>query len=191
MPQITRTWLAFAALGAGMVHLALVGGSPLAFGIPLALLGAAEVAWGVLAFVRTDLVAPRIARTVAFAPTVAWSLLVVAATLFDAPALIAPLALVPMAVGAAFGLFVGAVLTVHLRDRGVASAPRALPNAPRYLLALTAGAVVVGAMTTPALAATEAGRFAQPHGAHQAGFVPEEDPAGILTDADLPGHPDH
>lgn len=94
--SITRAWLAFAAIGAGMIHLALVVGSPLPLAAAPALLGAAELGWGVAVLMRA-------------------------------------------------------------------------------VLAIAAGALVVGAVTTPALAATEAGRQAQPHGAHV--MQPEPAPA--------------
>jgi len=50
MSAITRTWIAFAAVGTGLIHVALVIGSPLALGIPLAILGVIEFGWGILAF---------------------------------------------------------------------------------------------------------------------------------------------
>ncbi|MFM9877613.1 MAG: hypothetical protein ACKVOG_07165 [Rhodoglobus sp.] len=47
MPTITHTWLAFAAIGAGLIHAARVVGSPLALGISPTVLGVAEFGWGV------------------------------------------------------------------------------------------------------------------------------------------------
>lgn len=195
MPQITRTWLGFAALGAGLIHLALVVSSPLPIGIVLAGLGVAEFGWGVLTFARDRLVLPQVARIVAIAPVILWSLLVVTATLLDTPGLASSLTLVPMAVATLFGLFAAAVLSRYIRRQqgtdAAADAP-AMPSAGRYLLALTVGGVLVGALTTPALAATDAGRYAQPHGDHNPDFVPtkvaESDP---LSDLVVPGHDGH
>ncbi|GAB3136646.1 hypothetical protein [Marisediminicola antarctica] len=195
MSQIVRTWLGFAAIGAGLVHLALVISSPLPIAAVVLLLGVTEIAWGVATFARESVPTPRVAGVVAIAPLVAWSLLVVVATMLDAAWLAASLPLLPMAVASILELFVAAVLATHLRRvrnaGGTATVP-ALPSAGRYLVGLMAGALLVGALTTPALAATEAGRYAQPHGSHDADLVPPEDGgSGTLTGIRLPEHGDH
>ena len=174
MSPITRTWLAFAAIGAALIHLALVIGSPLPLGVTLAGFGAAELGWGVLTLAKDHLVGANAARIVAIVPIVLWSLLVVAAILLDAAWLAEFLPLLPMAVATIFELFAASILSVHLRRRRGADdgAPvREMPSAGRYLLALTAGGLLVGGLTTPALAATEAGLHAQPHGGHGSGVV--------------------
>lgn len=194
MPQITRTWLAFAALGAGLIHLALVISSPLPVAIALALLGVSEVGWSVLTFAKDDLVLPEVVRIVAVAPVILWSLLVVASVLFDAPFLASSLTLVPMSIALVFQLFVALVLTLHLRRLADSDATPPTPRTPtagRYLLALTAGGLLVGALTTPALAATEAGHYAQPHGDHQASFVPKPTTDDPLASLVIPGHASH
>ncbi|MDQ1555082.1 MAG: hypothetical protein QOI02_84, partial [Actinomycetota bacterium] len=62
--------------------------------------------------------------------------------------------------------FIAVVMAVHVRRAtDFRAAPRA-PSAARYLAGLAVGAAVVAALTTPALASTEAGRFAVPHGTH-------------------------
>ena len=48
--------------------------------------------------------------------------------------------------------------------RSIRMASPTAPGVARYLLGLAAGALVVAALTTPALAATEAGEYAVPHG---------------------------
>lgn len=193
MSQITRAWLGFAAVGAGLVHLALVIGSPLPVAILLAGLGIAEFGWGVVTFATDALVVPRLARIAAIVPLIAWSLVVVVAIILDAGWIAAQLPLLPMLVASVFELFVAGAITLHLRRPEDPDAPAtaAMPSAGRYLLALTVGAVLVGGLTTPALAATEAGRHAQPHGSHDPDFVPEERaPTGddILTGIVLPDH---
>lgn len=202
MGQITRTWLGFAAIGAGFIHLALVVGSPPPIAVPLLLLGLAEFGWGVLTFARDELLAPSMARIVAIVPIVMWSLLVVVATLLPAPEIVVPLTFLPMAAATVFEVFVAGILSVHLR-RGAASAfageepdaaarvvAPATPPAGRYLLALGVGALVMAGLTTPALAATEAGRFAQAHGEHSADFVPEPEDTDPLSGLLVPGHDD-
>lgn len=198
MSPIIRTWLGFAALGAGLIHLALVISSPLPLAIVLAGLGAAEFGWGVLTFARDRLVAPRVARIVSITPVIVWSLLVVGAALLDAGWLASSLPLVPMGIATVFQLFIAAVLSVNLRriDQDDAPATDAasatvMPSAGRYLLALTVGGILVGALTTPALAATEAGKYAQPHGHHNSDFVPAPADGDPLSDLVLPDHEGH
>lgn len=199
MSQITRTWLAFAALGAGLIHLALVISSPPPVAVALAVLGVAEVGWGILTFAKDDLLLPEVVRVVAVAPVIVWSLLVVASVLLDAPFLSSSLTLVPMAIALVFQFFVAAVITGHLRrlpdrpvsDPDVPAAPPRAPSAGRYLLALFAGALLVSGLTTPALAATKAGQYAQPHGEHQAGFVPKPPTDDPLAGLVLPDHGAH
>lgn len=194
MSQITRTWLGFAAIGAGLIHLAMVVSSPLPVAIVLVGLGVTELGWGILAFAKDRLIGASAARIVAIGPVIVWSMLVVAATLFDSawPASLLPV--IPMAIATVFELFAATVLSWQLRPprKTDAAAPApALPSAGRYLLALTVGGILVGALTTPALAATEAGRFAQSHGKHDADFVPAEVDSDPLSELVPPDHEQH
>jgi len=174
MSVITRSWLSFAAIGAGVIHLALVISSPLALGIPLAVFGLAELAWGVLVLVKDRLVTPRLAQAGAIAPLVLWSLLTGAAMLLAAPEVASSLRFVPMGIAAIFELFVAAALSVMLRrqsdrDRPVRSAKPA--GAVKYLSGVILAGVLVGALTTPALAATQAGSVAREHGGTMGGMM--------------------
>jgi hypothetical protein len=164
MPTIRRTWLAFAAIGTGLIHLALVIGSPLPLGLVLAVFGLAEFGWGVLTFARETLVLPRVALVVAVVPVVAWTLLLVTSSVSETPGIAASLGFLPLAVASLFELFAVAVLGTYLRRHRATDAPPAPPGVARYLLGLAAGALVVAALTTPALAATGAGGLAVPHG---------------------------
>ncbi|HWR86409.1 MAG TPA: hypothetical protein VN200_10480 [Rhodoglobus sp.] len=158
MSPITRTWVAFAAVGTGLIHVALVLGSPLPLGIALAVLGLAEFFWGVLTFARDAPPAPRIALAVAVVPLVALGLFTVVAVAggFTIPSGF----LLPLGLATLLEVAAAALLGRALRTSGPAPAP----GVGRYLIALFAGAVVVGAITTPALAATTAGANAVPHG---------------------------
>jgi len=172
MSTITRTWLAFAAIGIGLIHLALVIGAPLALGIPLALLGLAEFGWGVLTFARDTVPAPRVALIVAIVPVLTWALLLAFASTSENSALAEALPLLPFAVATLLELVIAAIIGASFRRR---DAPAHAPGVARYLLGLAAGALVVAALTAPALAATEAGEFAVP-------------PSQLF---DLPGHGSH
>lgn len=156
MEAVVRAWLGFIALGAGLIHLALVIGSPLAVAIPLLIVGVAEFGWGVFAFTAPRLPFPRAARIAALVPILGW---VVVILLGGGTGL--GLRTLPMLVASLFDLAVAIGITVVLR-RAVRE-PRAI-GATRYLISMGAGALIVAALTTPALAATEAGEYAVPHG---------------------------
>ena len=189
MSTITRTWLAFAALGTGMIHLALVISSPLPIAVVLLILGLIEFGWGVLTFVRERIAHPRWVLLGALLPILLWGLLTAIATALEAPAIASSLGLTALGFATLLELFVAGTLAVQLR-RGVDfSAPSRMPSAVRYLSGLLVGGLVVAAMTTPALAATEAGVYAQPHGEHSDSFVPR---VGTDTSVlNIPEHPGH
>ncbi|MEO8261470.1 MAG: hypothetical protein ABI566_02775 [Pseudolysinimonas sp.] len=157
MNAVVRAWLGFFALGAGLIHLALVIGSPLPVGIPLVLIGIAEFAWGVFAFTAASVPFPRAARIAAVVPILGWVLLLVVL----GPESVPGVRVLPMLAASVLDLAVAITITAILRRTG--REPRPLRSGP-YLIGLGVGALAVAALTTPALAATEAGDFAQPHG---------------------------
>ena len=184
MSVITRSWLSFSAIGAGIIHLALVISSPLAIGIPLVLLGVAELTWGVLILVKDRLLLPRLAQAGAIAPILLWSLLTVTATLLSAPQITSSLRFLPMGIATIFELFIAGVLSVVLRRQSETdtatqteteteqSSPVGKPaSAVKYLSAVIIAGVLVGALTTPALAATQAGTVAIEHGGTMGGMM--------------------
>ncbi len=156
MDAVVRAWLGFLALGAGLIHLALVIGSPLPVAVPLLILGVAEFGWGVFAFTAPRIPVPRTARIAALVPILGW---VVVILLGGGTGL--GLRTLPMLVASLFDLAVAIGITAVLRRP--AREPRPI-GAGRYLVSLGIGALVVAALTTPALAATEAGEYAVPHG---------------------------
>lgn len=158
MSAVLRGWLGFIALGAGLVHLALVIGSPLAIGIPLLLVGAAEFAWGAFAFTAPTLPLPRLARVAALVPILGWVLVLVVSGAGG----VGGLRVLPMLVASLLDLAIAIGITWMLRRDP--ARPAASLRAGRYLLGLGVGALVVAALTTPALAATEAGDSAVPYG---------------------------
>ena len=154
MSVIVRTWIAFAASGVGLIHLALALGSPPLIAAPLAVIGIAEFGWGVVTFARDAVPIPRVAFGVALAPVVVWVVLLLTG---GAPA---GWGLVPLAIAATLELAIATLLGRHLR-RPAASTPRA-PSVGRYLVGMLAGGLVVVALTTPALAAIQTGLDAPP-----------------------------
>ena len=164
MTAVARGWLGFFALGAGLIHLALVIGSPLPIGIPLLVVGIAEFVWGVVAVTSPEVPLPRTARIAALAPILGWVALLILAGAAGLPAV----RVLPMLVASLLDVAVAVTITAVLR-RDPAREPRPLRSGP-YLLALGAGALVVAALAIPALAATEVGDLAQPHGEYEPGL---------------------
>ncbi len=170
MSTITRSWLAFAAIGTGLIHFALVVGSPLPLGILLAIVGLAEFAWGVYTFAREDIARPRLVLVGALAPMLGWGLLLVVSTAAENPGIAKTLPLLPLAIATLFEIFIAVTVAMHLRRIAEHRPEPRAPGVGRYLIGLTAGGLVIAALTTPALAATEAGASAVPHGEHTGQF---------------------
>lgn len=147
MSPLWRTWVSFAAIGAGLIHVALTVGAPAWAAIIVGMLGLAEFVWGAVTFARTEPPAPRVALVVALVPGLLWVGGLVSQTV---PASFSPLSL---GVATGFALFVAAVLGVHLRSEGRAG----IPGAVRYAVGLIAGVAVVIALTLAALSATVLG----------------------------------
>ena len=144
---LVRGWIAFAAVGAGLIHLALVISAPLFGGILLAIVGIAEFAWGVMVMFDERFLVPRLAVVAVLAPIGLW----IAALLLDA----ASFQPFPLAIASVLELFIAIAIAVSLRRSGD---PKPV-STRRYVLGLAAGAVVVGVLTGPALGATEAGQL--------------------------------
>ncbi len=173
MTPITRIWLAFAALGAALIHLAMGAGAGLPAAVILVALGGAELAWGVAVLARDRLIAPRAALVMTLVPVFLLGVIVALGGGLGLQQAGAPLSVLPIAVSSLFNLFVGVSLAIGLRRAArMAPARQAAPvsavPAGRYLLGLVAAGVLVSGLTTPALAATEVGSYAVPHGSHPA-----------------------
>jgi hypothetical protein len=139
---VARCALGFAALGAGLIHVALAVGAVPWLAAALVTVGAVEFLWGVLAVSRPGVPLPRVAIAAALVPPAAWIVLLVAAV----PEGPRPL---PMLAATLLDLAVAIGLAAGLRR-----APRAEPRHP--LVGIAVAGVVVAAITVPALIATEA-----------------------------------
>jgi hypothetical protein len=177
MTTITRTWLAMAAIGAGLIHVALGAGAPPVLAVPLIAIAVAEIAWGVLTVLKDRIFTPTAALIGALAPIGLWAVLITAASVGASPELLAPLPFLAMGSATLFDLFLAGVLAVQRRramraggsvgpaaSAGTDGRVAAEPSVGRYLVGVLAGACVVSALTTPALANTQAGQSAVPHG---------------------------
>lgn len=141
-----RAWAGFAALGAGLIHLALVIGSPVPAAVPLGAVGALEFGWGVFAVAGPRAPLPRVTRFAVLVPLGAWIITLLTGL---APGL--GVRILPMLVASLLDVAISVTLSVLLRR------PDPPPlTARRYLIGVAAGAAVVIALAAPALAATEA-----------------------------------
>lgn len=190
LAAMTRSWPMLGALGAGLVLAALAAGAGGAPQAVLAGLGVAALGWGVLSLRSGRLLAPRAVLGVAVAALLAGGAWVGSGAVTDVaglPLTAASVFIASIAVSAAV-----AVRAARRAERVPASvradervslqveAPASLrvdepakptsrdPHALSTLVGLAVGAALVSALATPALAATEAGESAVPHGRHGA-----------------------
>lgn len=166
--MLSRVWPALCLWGAGLIHLASgAGSSPAAIGVILLGFGVIELAGG-FALLR----AARIAR-----PSVILSIAVAAIGVSVVAALTGSMAWLPLVGSVAQLLIVAGIAAVGLRRRTRATLRRAThdaasPNrsasrsAARTIASFALCGALVSGLTTPALAATDAGESAVPHGTH-------------------------
>ena len=156
------SWPAFAAWGGGLIQLALgagaitgagEGSAVRAAGSLLAVVGVAAIGWGALTLARGRIVVPRLS----IAGSLAGILALVGAMALD------PSRVSVFAVAAASALLLGVAFGCALALRR-ASRPETRDAARPRLIGLFVGALLVAGVVTPALASTEAGRHAVPHG---------------------------
>lgn len=142
MSTPTRAWLAFAAVGAGLIHLALVLDAPAAASVPLVIVGLAGFGWGVLVTFDERFLALRAALVGALVPLALWALV----PLLGIPAL-------PLLAATVLELFAAAVLARSLR---IAPSTTAVSTG-RLVASVLLGIVVIGAVTAAGLATTALG----------------------------------
>ncbi|TPW76826.1 hypothetical protein [Schumannella sp. 10F1B-5-1] len=181
MSPILRIWLGFAALGAGLIHLALVIGAPPGLAVAFALLGAAEFAWGTFCFARDEPPLQRLALLFVLLPLVGWIVVLLAASALHSTDVTAALRPLPLVIATLLDTVVAVGLALRMRGRRRAeesgasepevepaadehpAAPASLASTARFLLGVGAGALVIAALTTTGLSATEAGSFPSVH----------------------------
>jgi len=157
--MFTRQWPALCAWGAGLVHLAIAAGSSPVWAVLLGAIGAAEFAWGVYALRAERMTRPGLVLGGSLA---AIGISVVAG-------LFGSFAGIPLAAASALLLIIAFAAGFVLRGEARRS-PRRTSYEPsrqrpgRTILGLLAGAALVAGLTTPALALTDAGEHAVPHG---------------------------
>lgn len=150
MSPITRCWIAFASVGAGLIYLALVIASPPLVGGLLALVGIVGFAWGVLVMFDERFLAPRVAVLVALVPIVLWIAVLLLSGIAREPALAQGFRPFPLAVATVLELFIAIAIALHLR-RGRTTTT---PGTGRFALGVVLGILVIGSLVAPALAST-------------------------------------
>jgi hypothetical protein len=184
MTPVVRIWLAFSAIGAALIHFAVGASAPLVLGIILVVFGLAELGWGALVLIRSRLLAPGIVLGAALGPVIVWAAALSLGSGFGLPVVAVALPLFPMFIASLFNLFLAGSMAV-LRRRAASRGPGPLsadaasvtasvpvsdpasdPAGWRFLTGLILAGFLVAGLTTPALAATDAGAHAVPHGAH-------------------------
>lgn len=180
--SIANSLLAMSALGAGLVLIATGAGSSPVGAIPLIPLGVAALLWSVVVLVRDRVPGLRASFAGAVGTVVVWVALYGLASV--GVTTVPPF--LPTLSSTVLLLIVAGVLARRLRRITLASTapdeleldalvtrasrrPRREPGTGRYVLTLLAGAAVVAALVTPALAQTSAGAFAVPHGSLHSG----------------------
>ncbi|MCU1570312.1 MAG: hypothetical protein JWR33_1053 [Naasia sp.] len=168
MKAIARIWIAFAALGAGLVHLAVAAGAPPLLLVVFSLLGLAELAWFAAALRLSHFPVRRLALVGSLLALVIWAAAVLAGggigvTVDNLP---------PFALASASALDVVVAVTMAVSLRRAPRLPGDVdvePRAGRLLLGVLAGAALMTAVALPALGQTEAGIAALggPHAHHQ------------------------
>jgi len=183
---IARSWISFAAIGAGLIHLSLAIGAPTALALALGSLGFVEFGWGAVTIAQPQIRAPRLTFVAVMTPVVAWAIALIVSGLFDSTQLAASLPLAPLAIAALLELIVAARIAAQLRRERAGAAigrERASPDpgrtTGRAVLGVGGAAAVIIALTLVALAGTEAGLR---------GF---STPGSTPPPFELPAHPSH
>jgi hypothetical protein len=171
----SRVWLALVALGAGVIVIAVGAGSAFPLTAVLVLLGGSQIAWGLTVLGIERVPIPRLALPLFLGTTLLWGTMVTLTTVLHDSAGVEPLRILPMACASALSIAVAFTLVIRTRTartrattigRGAPGAEGTGQRPGRFVLSLVFAALVVSAVTTPALAATNAGQYAVPHGEH-------------------------
>ena len=165
-PTLTRSWPALAAVGSGLLLLALGAGAlapslggprstaEAVIAASLILLGAAALGWAIGTLRCGRPVLPRIGMVAALTSLLVCILALAADPTRTSVAAVAAAALLLVIAGSFCALAVGRRGEAWRRDGRTG------------MIGMVVGSALVAALVTPALAATEVGRLAPDHGSH-------------------------
>lgn len=169
MSPVMRTWLGFAALGSALIHLAVGATAPFPLSVLLVGFGVAELGWGIATLATGRVLAAKTVAGAALIPVLIWGATAALGSGLGVTNAEIGLPLYPMGVASLFNIFLAATVAIALR-RAPNGPPTpvgaAAPAGWRFLTGLVLGGFLLSALTTPALAATEVGSHAVPHGSH-------------------------
>jgi predicted branched-subunit amino acid permease len=155
--DVARCWAGFASLGAGLVHAAVIRDHTGGHAVFFAAVAAGQLSWGLAALARDRMPAPRWVAGATLAVLAVWVISRTAGIPVGSPE----------DVGAADLGAAALELVVLVAGAVTRWGPRVRRGSTAGLLGgIAAGALLVGAITTPALAGTGAGERATPHGHH-------------------------
>jgi hypothetical protein len=168
MRHITHAWAAMAALGAGLIHLAVAASAPAVLLVAFMVVGIAEILWSVLTLARSRYMLPRLYPLLALVPLAIWALGVFSGV---ESTVLPPMSL---ALATVLSLLSAGFVAVSTR-RGSADESTREPTAGRTLVGFLVGAFAMAAIALPALGQTSAGIAASqgPHAHHSTVDVPE------------------
>ncbi|GAA2180082.1 hypothetical protein GCM10009847_16610 [Leucobacter tardus] len=150
-----QIWSALASLGSGLIFFAVAAGGEWWLAAPLIVLALLEIGYGLAVLRAGRVVAPRAAITGSVVAMLVAFALLFTSTIGFVPAI--------AVIGLHWVIAVIAALVIRRRHSDDAAASRA-PRPGAFALSMTVAALVVSAVTTPALANTGPGEFAVPHG---------------------------
>ncbi|MBG6212650.1 hypothetical protein RCH23_001141 [Cryobacterium sp. CAN_C3] len=196
MPPVIRIWLGFAALGTALIHLAVGVTAPFPLSVLLVGFGIAELGWGIATLATGRVLAARIVVGAALIPVLTWGATAALGSGLGVTSAETGFPPYPMAVASVFNIFLTVTVAIVLRrapkalpttggaaasgaaGSGAARPGAATPGGWRFLVGLVVGGFLLSALTTPALAATEVGSHAVPHGSHGVPELIVPDPGG-------------
>jgi hypothetical protein len=161
--DVVRCWAGLASLGAGLVHAAVVRehwSSTVVHAVFFAVVAVGQMGWGIAALARDRVPVARLVAAANLGIVALWALTRTSEVPFGREA-------VGSADLGAVALELIVVAALVSPRWGVVRAPRR--SVTGLLAGLAGGALVVGLITTPALAGTDAGANARPHLHHAAG----------------------
>ncbi|TFB70947.1 hypothetical protein [Cryobacterium sp. Hz9] len=181
MSTVIRTWLGFAALGAALIHLAVGVTAPFLLSVLLVGFGIAELSWGIATLASGRVIAPRVVVGAALIPVFIWGAIAALGSGLGVPSAQTGLPWYPMTMASLFNIYVAATVALAMRRASSGNPPSvgaASPGGWRFLTGLVVGGFLLSALTTPALAATDVGSLAVPHGSHRVVELDVPDPGG-------------
>ncbi|MCY7404184.1 MAG: hypothetical protein LH475_06115 [Cryobacterium sp.] len=180
--------------------------APFRLSVLLVGFGIAELGWGIATLATGRVLAARIVVAAALIPVLTWGATAALGSGLGVTSAETGLPPYPMAVASVFNIFLTVTVAIVLRRApkalpttggaaasgaagsgaarpgaatpGAATPGAATPGGWRFLVGLVVGGLLLSGLTTPALAATEVGSHAVPHGSHGVPELIVPDPGG-------------